>query len=121
MFQAEASERHFKQAASDHRIVHLATHAFLNEKNPLYSGLLLAKDSTEDGTLHLYELYQTKLNSDLAVLSACNTGFGTVQYGEGLMSLGRAFAYAGCPSIVVSLWQANDFSSAEIMKFFIKN
>lgn len=118
LYQYEASEKNFKKDASNYRMIHLATHAFLNEKNPMFSGLLLAKDSVDDGMLYLYELYQMRLNSELVVLSACNTGFGAIQYGEGLMSLGRAFAYAGCPSIMVSLWQANDYASAELMKYF---
>ncbi|MGB0524835.1 MAG: CHAT domain-containing protein, partial [Flammeovirgaceae bacterium] len=54
----------------------------------------------------------------LAVLSACNTGFGQLQRGEGVMSIGRAFAYAGCPSIAMSHWQVDDEATAQLMEGF---
>ena len=62
-----------------------------------------------------------KLNADLAVLSACNTGIGDVMRGEGIMSLARGFMYAGCPSIVMSLWSVNDEASSSIMEGFYRN
>ena len=60
------------------------------------------------------------LQADLVVLSACNTGLGRHQKGEGIMSLGRAFAYAGCPNIVMSLWQADDYATSELMKMYYR-
>ena len=56
--------------------------------------------------------------ASLVTLSACNTGTGKLHKGEGVMSLSRAFAYAGCPSIITSLWQAQDRSTATLMKYF---
>ena len=67
----------------------------------------------EDNFLHVYELYNMKLPIDMAVLSACNTGFGKLETGEGFMSLGRAFAYAGCPSVVMSHWKVDDQATAQ--------
>ena len=61
------------------------------------------------------------LNAEMAVLSACNTGYGKIYKGEGPMSLAKAFTYAGCPSVVMSYWPADDQASSEIMKVFYAN
>jgi CHAT domain-containing protein len=76
------------------------------------------KNSGEDGFLNTYEIYNMKLKARLAVLSACETGSGKLQKGEGVMSLARGFIFAGCPSIVMTLWQVEDKSGAEIMRNF---
>ena len=116
----EATEAAFMEWANKARIVHLATHAWADEVQPERSGLAFAigQDSLEDGVLGLDEIYNLNLNADLAVMSACNTGIGKLAGGEGVMSLGRAFSYAGCKSVVMSLWLTNDRSSAQIMKGF---
>ena len=124
---AEATETAFKQHAQEARILHLATHGFLNDCDPLYSGLVFqrpdnnnsASDDT-DGFLHTYEIYNLRLNADLAVLSACNTGRGQLAKGEGVISLARAFRYAGCPNVIMSLWQADDQATAQIMQDFYR-
>ncbi|MEZ4847313.1 MAG: CHAT domain-containing protein [Bacteroidia bacterium] len=115
-----ANEAVFKSNAIDYGILHLATHAIIDGKNPLNSYLIFTStgDSTEDNNLYAWELYNMRLNAQMAVLSACNTGFGKLQRGEGVMSLGRAFAYAGVPSIVMSLWPAEDESTADLMGYF---
>ena len=115
-----ATESQFKMNASNFEILHLATHAIVDDQNPMNSRLLFTAvgDSLEDGDLHAWELYNMQLNARMAVLSACNTGFGKLQRGEGVMSLGRAFAYAGCPSVVMSLWPAQDEATADIMSYF---
>ena len=120
-FQAdEATESVFKQNAERFGMLHLATHAILDDVNPMNSKLLFTAgiDTLEDADLHAWELYNMDLKARLAVLSACNTGFGKIQKGEGVLSLGRAFAYAGCPSIVMSLWPAQDRSTTKIMSTF---
>ena len=117
----DATEGNFKETAEKFGIIHLATHAVIDDKQPMYSKLVFAKDesdTTEDGYLNTYELYNMKLNAKLAVLSACNTGAGKVVRGEGIMSLARGFTYAGCPSVVMSLWPADDRSTSTIMKSF---
>lgn len=118
--QENASEYQFKQKAGGYDVIHLATHAIIDDINPMKSRLLFSseKDTLEDGNLHAYELFNLDLSANMAVLSACNTGFGKVHKGEGVQSLGRAFAYAGCPSIVMSLWPAPDEATSEIMKVF---
>ncbi len=115
-----ATEQRFKQEASQYVVLHLATHALVSDEHPDQSGLVFAppESSDEDGLLQMHELYAMELPAQLAVLSACNTGGGKLQEGEGVMSLARAFAYAGCPSIVMSYWAVDDRATAQLMKFF---
>ncbi|MEL6846260.1 MAG: CHAT domain-containing protein, partial [Bacteroidota bacterium] len=123
----DASEAKFKLTADKYRILHLAMHAFTHDETPNLSGLVFsppsenAQSASEDGILHTYEIYDLKLNADLAVLSACNTGIGKLQKGEGVMSLARAFTYAGCPSLLMSLWQADDEATRKVMDGFFAN
>jgi len=116
-----AQENTFKEKAADFDILHLAMHTIINDSLPMYSKLVFStpdKNSKEDGFLNTYEIYNMKLNARLAVLSACETGSGKLQKGEGVMSLARGFIYAGCPSIVMTLWQVDDKSGTQIMKNF---
>ena len=120
----KAREQRFKQDAPRYGVIHLAMHALIDDQNPLYSRLVFsheATDSLEDGYLHAYELYDMELSADLAVLSACETGYGKLERGEGIMSLARAFAYAGCPSIVMSHWLVDDAASAQLMDAFYRH
>lgn len=119
----QATEVNFKEKASDYGILHLAMHGILDDRNPLYSKFIFAEDflQKEDGFLTAAEIYTMKIKAGLAVLSACNTGMGTIRRGEGIMSLGRAFAYAGCPSLVMSLWSVPDKATGEIMQFFYQS
>lgn len=118
----EATENQFKQVASEYQILHLAMHAFVDNTNPMNSKLVFTQnqDSVEDGMLHAYELFNMDLNAELAVLSACNTGIGKIQKGEGVMSLGRAFSYAGCQSVVMSHWSVDDKTTSLLMNSFYK-
>lgn len=114
-----ANEKSFKALAANYGILHLAMHAYTNEEQPMLSGLIFSNEDTEeDGILHAYELYGIELNAQLAVLSACNTGSGKFEKGEGVMSLARGFRQAGVPNIVMSLWQADDKSTRIIMEHF---
>lgn len=119
----EASETNFKINAGKFEMLHLATHAIVDDRSPDFSKLLFntEEDSVNDGNLHSYEILGMDLRAKLVTLSACNTGFGKIQKGEGVMSLSRAFAYAGVPSTVVSLWPASDKSTPELMKYFYQN
>ncbi len=120
----EASETALRKHAEQGGILHLATHALLDDRNPLYSKLLLAGDASgemeKDGDLHAYELFALNLGSELTILSACNTGNGQLQSGEGMMSLARGFAYAGCPSILMNHWEASDRESGVIINDFLE-
>ncbi len=118
----DATKFTFMQNATNYSILHLAMHGAVDEKNPLNSALIFSKkDSSDDNLLRGYDLYAMQLRSGLAVLSACNTGNGSLQRGEGVMSLARAFAFAGCPSTVVSLWSIPDESTSKVMLAFYKN
>lgn len=119
---AEATKGHFLNYAPGCGILHIATHGILDEENPMQSHLVFNK--TSDGAenrLFASELYTLDLHAQMAVLSACNTGSGKIAAGEGNMSIARAFAYAGCPTLVSNLWSANDLASAKLMTLFYEN
>ncbi|MCK4665039.1 MAG: CHAT domain-containing protein, partial [Bacteroidales bacterium] len=107
----------------NYRFLHFATHGFVNTWKPELSGILLAQDTTinEDGILYSGEIYNLKLNADLTVLSACETGLGKIKKGEGLIGLTRALLYAGSKNIIVSLWKVADKSTSDLMIDFYKN
>lgn len=119
----EAKESTFKSKATGKALLHLATHGFVDHENPDFSRLYFnsEKDSLEDGLLHAHEIVNMNLSADLVTLSACNTGVGKIQNGEGISSLGRAFAYANCPNQLISLWPANDKSTTQLMTFYYEN
>jgi CHAT domain-containing protein len=71
--------------------------------------------------LNTFELFNMKLNARMAVLSACNSGIGSIQNGEGMMSLARGFYYAGCPNVVMTLWPVEDQVSSVLVKEFYQN
>jgi CHAT domain-containing protein len=106
----------------DYRILHFATHGMVNNEKPELSCILLASaDSTDtqnDGILYSGEIYNLKLNADLVVLSACETGLGKIKKGEGILGLTRALLYAGSKNIIVSLWQVSDQSTSDMMIVF---
>ena len=96
-------------------------HTLLDDDTPMQSQFVFAveNDSINDGALTAAELYAMKLPAQFVVLSACEAGYGEVRKGEGIMSLSRAFLYAGCPSQVVTLWKAPDVQSQDLMvRFF---
>jgi CHAT domain-containing protein/tetratricopeptide (TPR) repeat protein len=108
---------------SDYRIVHFASHSFINAAHPDLSGIVLSlvdqRGQEQDGFLRLHEIYNLKLPADLVVLGGCRTGLGKEIKGEGLMSLTRGFMYAGAPRVIVSAWEVQDRPSATLMvKFY---
>lgn len=118
----EATKQQFIEKAHQFSIIHLATHGFLDDENPLYSNIVFC--NTDDATnkfLYAADLYNLELNADLVVLSACNTGTGKLQNGEGVMSLSRAFTYAGSKSLVMSLWEVPDKATSTIIQSFFLN
>jgi len=123
-FDTEATEDYFKSRAGKYGILHLAMHTIIDNQNPLYSKLVFTPGpdgSAEDGFLNTYELFRLHLPGQLAVLSACNTGGGKLESGEGIISLARGFFYAGIPSVVMTLWEIEDHSSASLMQLFYAN
>uniref|UniRef100_UPI0032170761 CHAT domain-containing protein n=1 Tax=uncultured Draconibacterium sp. TaxID=1573823 RepID=UPI0032170761 len=123
---SEASEQNFRKECKNYDILHLAMHAYINDSLPAFSRLAFAPQQnedvlTQDGWLNTTDIYNLDLNAKLTVLSACNTGVGKLKKGEGMMSLARGFLYAGCPSIIMSLWEVEDESGTQIMSSFYKN
>lgn len=109
---------------SEYRLLHFATHGVLDNKNPELSGLLLSRidenGRPEDSFLRLDDIYNLKLNSDLVVLSACNSGLGKDVRGEGIIGLVHGFMYAGASRVVASLWKVDDDATAALMVNFYK-
>ena len=99
------------------RYVHFATHGWLDAENPRHSGLKLtaAEGEGSDDLLSLDEILGLRLGSEVVVLSACRSGLGELLVGEGLVGLTRAFLYAGSRTVVVSLWNVGDRSTADFM------
>lgn len=115
-----ASLRVFEDSAKKFGILHLATHAIVNDQFPDYSYLAFSpKDSVN--LLYIKDLYNYKLNADLVVLSACETGVGKLQKGAGMLSLARGFNYAGANALLTTQWKINDRSAANLMENFYKN
>jgi CHAT domain-containing protein len=117
----EATEARAKELSSQNDIIHFASHAELSEGDPLASALLLTKSDKEDGRLEVREIFGMDLKASLVVLSACETGLGKLSNGDELVGLTRAFIYAGTPSVVASLWNVEDSSTAQLMASFYKN
>jgi CHAT domain-containing protein/predicted negative regulator of RcsB-dependent stress response len=117
----EATEEKSKTLSANHDILHFATHAKLNEDDPLSSAVLLAREGNEDGRLEVREIFGMDLKAKLVVLSGCETGLGKLSTGDELVGLTRAFIYAGTPSVVASLWSVDDSSTAHLMASFYKN
>jgi CHAT domain-containing protein/Tfp pilus assembly protein PilF len=105
-----------------YRIVHFATHGFLNDEHPELSGLVLslfdAQGRPQHGYLRLHDIYNLKLPVNLVVLSACNSGLGKEIRGEGLVGMVRGFMYAGAARVVASLWKVEDEATAALMTRF---
>ncbi|MFZ5940926.1 MAG: CHAT domain-containing protein [Bacteroidota bacterium] len=120
----KATETSFKENAGKYAVLHLAMHTILNDEDPLYSRLVFtrnSKDTLNDNNLFTYEIYNMQISAKMTVLSSCSSGFGKMLRGEGLLSLARGFIYAGCPSIIMTLWQAPDNSSPELMTSFYRH
>lgn len=121
----KATEENFREKAGKFDILHLAMHAFINDSIPALSSFAFTQlknaDITKNGLLNTADIYNLRLNAALTVLSACNTGSGKLKKGEGIMSLARGFLYAGCPSLIISLWEVEDNSGTEIITSFYKH
>lgn len=102
------------------KIIHLATHGLLNDKQALQSSIALAPSGQDNGLLTANEIFDLKINADLIVLSACDTGRGEIT-GDGVMGLSRALISAGASSVVVSLWSVWDDSTKLLMTEFYRN
>ncbi len=95
------------------RVIHIATHGYFRQDNPMFSGIRLG-----DGILSLYDLYQMKLPADLITLSGCATGLSVVTDGDELLGLVRGLIHAGARSTLLTLWDVQDRSTADFMTSF---
>jgi CHAT domain-containing protein len=119
-----ATESAFKQAAtSQYGIIHLAVHGYASTTERNRSALVLLSDPAagEDGFLQASEIVQLRLNSDLVILSACDTAIGPIEGEEGIAALSSAFLLAGARSVVSTLWSIDDTFSLFLMKQFYKH
>jgi CHAT domain-containing protein/Flp pilus assembly protein TadD len=117
---SNATETNFKKNALYSSIIHLSTHSFLYNNQPVifFSNIF---DPENDGFLEAGEIAGLSLNSDLVVLSSCNSGLGTIDNAEGILGMTKAFFEAGSRSVVVSLWEVNDKYTSRFMSLFYNN
>ncbi len=113
----------YEQLKTNPSIIHLSTHALINDTQPEWSKLIMSKtkDTLNDDYIHLFELKNKSIHSDLVVLSACDTRTGKYLKGEGVSSLGIALNYAGSPNTVNTLWPIQDETSVYVMRNFYDN
>ncbi|GEM_PF-5837514 len=124
LYAENATFYNVKKNIKDFDIVHFATHGIVNPQYPERSGLYLYRevikdtDQTETGFLSLGELYNLDLDTELVVLSSCNTGRGKLVEGEGVVALPRGFILSGVPKVVATLWKVHDERTKDIMLLF---
>ncbi|MEL7531001.1 MAG: CHAT domain-containing tetratricopeptide repeat protein [Bacteroidota bacterium] len=110
---AAATEQQLMDLEAWPAVLHFSMHALVDDQNALASRLAFSPTETY-GDLMVHEIYQLPIKSQLAVLSACNTGQGPIYENEGIVSLARAFRYAGCPSVLASLWLVDEKAAFDI-------
>lgn len=118
-----ATKSMFMKVAPRYAVLHLAMHGLADIENSLRSGLAFYDpgNTSEDSLLTASEIYNLDLHANLVVLSACNTGTGDIQRGEGVMSLSRAFTSAGCPSTAMTLWSIPEEATSDLVTLFFKH
>lgn len=124
---AAATEDEAKSINKGTSKIHLACHGIIDERFPLNSGLALTipektESGKENGILQAWEIFEgMRIEADLVVLSACETGLGKEMGGEGMIGLTRAFQYAGAKTVLSSLWSVSDKSTGVLMEEFYKS
>lgn len=109
-----ATETLIKDRAFDFSHIHVASHGEFSADAPLESRLRLASDAKNDGVLSVSEIYGLRLNAQLVMLSACETGLGRVSSGDDVVGLTRGFLYAGAQNVVGSLWEVDDDATSAL-------
>lgn len=118
-FDEKSNISSFITEGSSADVLHLAMHGIIDQRDPQFSHFVFS-DSGES-KLYATDIYNLKLNNQLAVLSACNTGTGKIIDGDGVQNLARAFRFAGAESTIMSLWSVPDEQTADINLKFFKN
>ncbi|MEM7371370.1 MAG: CHAT domain-containing tetratricopeptide repeat protein [Bacteroidota bacterium] len=108
-----ATTEAFRNLAPNYPLIHISSHAALDMSDPRFSHIMFA-----DGPFRMLDVYLTSIPADMVVLSACETGTGNLVQGEGIISLARACTYSGAQSVIASLWQVDDESTASLMQEF---
>ena len=118
----KATEGWVKEHVGEYHVLHVATHGEFDTTNPLLSCLRLAGDPQHglDGRLDVQDVFDIRLNTDLVILSACQSGLGKVETGDEVIGLNRAFFYAGTQAIVSSLWRVSDVTTGIMVKHFYR-
>jgi CHAT domain-containing protein/Tfp pilus assembly protein PilF len=112
----EATAEVLREKGRETGLLHIATHGIYRQDNPMFSGIRLG-----DGYLNLYDLYRLRLGANLVTLSGCATGMNLVAAGDELLGLQRGLFCAGATSLLLSLWDVHDRSTAMLMQEFYKN
>ena len=110
---AEATEEQLRIHGPGSRFIHIATHGYFRQDNPMFSSIRLG-----NSLLSLFDLYQLRFDAELVTLSGCGTGMNVVIGGDELIGLVRGLLYAGAQTLMVSLWEVHDQSTAEFMRDF---
>ena len=113
------TKQQFLEKAGEYEVLHLALHGKADSTSRFNSSLIFNGD--QDYLLTATDLYKVRLKSKLVVLSACETGLGKINKGEGVFSIARGFSAAGIPSLVTTLWKVNDQAGAQITQAFYEN
>ncbi len=120
--QYAANKPSFLSLVPSARVVHVATHGVIDSTYPLSSGLMFSRLTAEGrmrtGLLSVAEIYDLRMAADLVVLSACESGVGDNVFGEGPISLARAFLVGGAKQVIASLWRVNDATTGQLMEAF---
>ena len=111
----QATSGKLKEKGAESALLHIATHGSYRQDNPMFSGIRLG-----DGYLNLHDLYQMRLPAKLVTLSGCATGMNFVAQGDELLGLQRGLFCAGATSLLLSLWDVHDQSTAKLMHSFYK-
>lgn len=111
----QATSSLLREQGTQTGLLHIATHGVYRQDNPMFSGIRLG-----DGYLNLYDLYQMRLSAKLVTLSGCATGMNFVAAGDELLGLQRGLFCAGATTLLLSLWDVHDQSTAELMKHFYR-
>jgi CHAT domain-containing protein len=109
----DATEERLKKLGPKSRFIHIATHGYFRQDNPMFSSIKLG-----NSLLSLFDFYQLQLSAELVTLSGCGTGMNVVIGGDELIGLVRGLLYAGAQTLMVSLWEVHDQSTAEFMRDF---
>jgi len=112
----QATSSLLREKGPESGLLHIATHGMYRQDNPMFSGIRLG-----DGYLNLYDLYQMTLNARLVTLSGCATGMNFVAAGDELLGLQRGLFCAGAATLLLSLWDVHDESTAQLMRYFYRH